>query len=195
MNPTAQRPAYIELGCRNRKRNPRAVGVDLLPGDGVDVVAEAGAYLSELPEQSVYGIESEHFLEHILDLPALLHQCGRVLVDGGTFRAVVPHWSNAMYWNDPTHRVPFGLYTFCYFADHNLFRRSVPCYEFDFGLWIDRVDLVFKAPKPFYGRYAFRRIVGCAVNSHRACKEFYEDMLTGFVSCYEIDYQLHRLHR
>ena len=117
-------------------------------------------------------------------------------MDGGSFEAIVPHWSNAYYWSDPTHRTPFGLYTFCYFASHDrLFRRTVPRYNFDFGLHLDSVHLRFSAQWPFYGRYAFRRAVGLVVNMHRAFQEFYEDMLANLVSCYEIEFQLHRIPR
>jgi len=194
--PSRDRPATIELGCRGNKRDPRAIGVDALAGDGVDVVVDATSYLESLPDQSVTRIHSRHFLEHLADVPALLRESGRVLVDRGAFAATVPHWSNAYYWSDPTHRTPFGLYTFCYFArSDGLFKRTVPMYDFDFGLQLDTVKLGFKAQPPFYGRHYFRKAVGLIVNAHRSTQEFYEDNLAGIVSCYEIHFGLHRIPR
>jgi ubiquinone/menaquinone biosynthesis C-methylase UbiE len=166
-----------------------------LAAPGVDVVGEAVEVLASLPDRSVSHIYSEHFLEHLDDFQGLLAQAGRVLADGGTFVAVVPHFSNPYFYSDPTHKRTFGLYTFCYLADSSLFARTTPRYDFDYGLQLDAVKLRFKASRPFYVRYAVRRAIGYVVNLHRSVQEFWEDILSGVISCYEIEYRLHRKPR
>lgn len=192
---TSAHPVRLELGCGVNKRDPSSIGVDRLDAPGVDVVGDAAAVLGSLPDQSVSQIYSEHFLEHIDDMPGLLSQVSRVLIDRGTFIAVVPHFSNPYFYSDPTHKMAFGLYTFCYLADSSLFARITPRYDFDYGLELDRVTLGFKASRPFYVRYAIRRAIGYVVNLHRWGQEFWEDVLSGVISCYEIEYRLHRKPR
>jgi SAM-dependent methyltransferase len=192
---TPASPVRLELGCGTSKRDPLAIGVDLLAAPGVDVVGDAAAVLTSLPDRSVSHIYSEHFLEHIDDLQGLLSQVSRVLTDGGTFVAVVPHFSNPYFYSDPTHKMAFGLYTFCYLADSSLFARTTPKYDFDYGLQLERVTLGFKASRPFYVRYAIRRAIGYLVNLHRWGQEFWEDVLSGMISCYEIEYRLRRKPR
>lgn len=192
---SSEAPLTLELGCRGNKRNRQAVGVDCLAGDGVDVKGNALNVLRRLPGASVSSIYSEHFVEHLDDLEGLLVEVGRVLVDDGEFRAVAPHFSNAHFYSDPTHRRFFGLYTFCYFAEEDIFRRKSPRYGFDAGLRLEGVSLGFKAARPFYFRHGVRIVFGRLVNAHRACQEFYEDTLTGFISCYEVDYRLRRFPR
>lgn len=192
---TPTNPIRLELGCGPSKRDPSSIGVDRLPAPGVDVVGDATAALASLPDMSVSHIYSEHFLEHIDDLQALLSQASRVLIDGGTFVAIVPHFSNPYFYSDPTHKMTFGLYTFCYLAESSLFARTTPKYDFDYGFELEGVTLRFKASRPFYVRYAIRRVVGYLVNLHRWGQEFWEDVLSGIVSCYEIEYRVRRKAR
>ncbi len=192
---STQSPVMLELGSRGNKRDSRAVGIDRLAGDGVDVVGDALKVLGTLPDASVSVIYSEHFVEHLDDLEGLLVEAARVLVDGGEFCAIAPHFSNAYFYSDPTHRRFFGLYTFCYFADSSIFRRQCPHYGFAVDFRLEKVYLGFKAARPFYLRYGVRKVFGRLVNSHRALKEFYEDVLTGLISCYEVEYRLRRIPR
>ena len=189
---SSDRPVALELGCGSAKRDPEAVGVDQSERSAADVVGDAYEVLSRLSDASVSRIYSEHFLEHVPDLIGLVHEASRVLVDGGEFRAVVPHFSNSYFYSDPTHRTPFGLYTFAYLAETEIFRRAIPRYDFDLPFRLVSVRLGFKATRPFYIRYGIRRAIGAVVNAHRAFQELYEDVLTGVVSCYEVDYRLVR---
>jgi hypothetical protein len=54
------------------------------------------------------------------------------------------------------------------------------------------VDLIFKSPKPFYGRYAFKSIIGFLFNSSIYMKELYEENFCYLFPCYEIRYQLRK---
>jgi SAM-dependent methyltransferase len=187
-----RRPLRLELGCGTTKRDPAAVGVDLVAGAGVDLVADAYSVLEQLPNESVDAIHSEHFLEHIPDLERLVREAARVLVPGGTFTAHVPHFSSPYFYSDPTHRTFFGLYTFGYFTSGSPLRRSVPNYSEPLPFTQLRPILVFKSPRPFYARYAFKRLVGLLVNASRWSSEFWEENLCWAMPCYEIVYELRK---
>ena len=181
----------LELGCGPNKRIPDAIGIDVQPFHGVDMVGDVFDVLGTFGDSSVGEVHSFHFFEHIADLDRLMAQLARVLVPNGLLRVVVPHFSNAYFYSDPTHRTHFGLYTFCYYARCALFSRTVPPYkapQFD----LISADLVFKASRPFYVRYAIKRVLGLAFNSCAFMQELYEDIFSGLVSCYEVDFRLRR---
>src|SRR5258708_4607940 len=119
----------LELGCGDHKVDPDAIGVDLLAAPGVDIVGDAFDVLSALEPGSVDEIFSAHFLEHVGDARAMLAACARVLRPGGTFRAIIPHFSNPYFYSDPTHDRTYGLYTFSYLVRDTFTTRGVPQYE------------------------------------------------------------------
>jgi SAM-dependent methyltransferase len=182
----------LELGCGPARRHPDAVTVDALAFEGVDVVGDVFDVLAGLPDGCVDEVHSYHFLEHVAPLSGIVAELARVLRPGGLLHTVVPHFSNPYYYSDYTHRQPFGLYSFSYLADDPLFRRSVPRYQLETGLVLADVRLTFKAPRPFYLRYALRRVLGAIVNSSRWTQEWYEAGWTGWFPCYEIDFEVRR---
>jgi len=188
----AARRGVLELGCGPARRHADAVTIDALEFEGVDVVGDVFEVLASIPDGSVDAVHSYHFLEHIEPLPRIVGELARILRPGGLLHAVVPHFSNPYFYSDYTHRQPFGLYSFSYLADDPLFRRRVPRYQIDTGLVLDDVRLGFKAPPPFYVRYALRRMLGVVVNSSRLTQEWYEAGWTGTFPCYEIDFSLRR---
>ena len=136
---------YLELGCGDRKRHANAIGIDALDFPDVDVVGDVFEVLSKLPDGSIAGIYSYHFFEHIEDIERLFNEVTRVLRREGELKVVVPHFSNAFYYSDLTHRHPFGLYSFSYFCNDKLFRRTVPKYMRDIRCELTQVRLVFKS--------------------------------------------------
>jgi SAM-dependent methyltransferase len=182
----------LELGCGPARRHAEAVTIDALDFDDVDVVGDVFIALRAIPDGCVDEIHSYHFLEHISPLPDVVQEMSRVLRPGGLLHAVVPHFSNPYYYSDYTHRQPFGLYSFSYLAEDRLFRRRVPSYQRDTRLTLEGVRLGFKAPPPFYVRYALRRALGLVVNSSHLTQEWYEAGWTGLFPCYEVDFRLRR---
>lgn len=180
----------LELGCGNTKKNPDAIGVDLLDFDCVDIVGDVFGALRAFPDASVDLVESEHFFEHIANVNDLITEISRVLKPSGTLRVVVPHFSNPYFYSDPTHRVFFGLYTFCYFATTMLFSRKVPLYGRVPELDLIDANLRFKSSRPFYVRHAIKRVIERVVNISSYTKEFYEENLCYLVPCYEVEYLL-----
>lgn len=185
--------AKLDIGCGARKRGPEYLGVDRRALAGVDLVGEVADVLAAVPDGVIAEIYCSHFLEHVDNLEAILAEMCRVLRRGGRLEIVVPHFSNPYFASDPTHRRPFGLYTFSYLVADAPFRRRVPCYEEALPLRLASVALGFKSTAPFYVRHAFKRAVGLLVNLSRWTREFYEENLVYLVPCYELRFSLVRL--
>lgn len=185
-------PVRLDIGCGPSKTDPASIGVDALDFPGVDLVGDVYEVLAHFPDASVDAVRSAHFFEHVADLPRLIGELERVLKPGATLTVVVPHFSNPYFYSDPTHRSFFGLYTFCYYAECRLFAREVPTYGRTPALRLERVRLRFKSPRPFYLRYGIKRLVEALVNLCAYTQELYEDLFTGIVGCYEVEFQLQK---
>jgi hypothetical protein len=181
----------LDLGCGPRKLDGH-VGVDAIDYAGVDIVGDVHDVLARIPDGALSGVHAAHFLEHVENLAPLLDEIARTLATGAALDVVVPHFSNPYFYSDPTHRAHFGLYTFSYYATDQLHRREVPDYCRTEHFTLRSVSLRFKSPRPFYGRYAFKRAVGALVNLTTWTREFYEENLCYLVPCYEVRYVLIR---
>jgi ubiquinone/menaquinone biosynthesis C-methylase UbiE len=186
-------PLKLDLGCGSTKRALDYVGVDLLPGPGVDVVGDALEVLRSLPNDRVTEIYTSHFLEHVDDLTGLMSEVERVLIPGGLLSAHVPHFSNPYFFSDPTHRRAFGLYTFSYYAADHVFRRRVPTYGHELRLRVERVELVFRSATEFHRRSKLRAVFGRLVNHNMWTQELYEESFPWIFPCYEIRVTLRKL--
>lgn len=183
----------LELGCGNRKRFAGSIGIDILDYPSVDIVGDLLEVINAFPAASVDKATSHHVFEHLADLEGTLAALARILKVGGQLEIVTPHFSNPYYYSDATHKTFFGLYTFCYFAAKSPFRRQVPTYQRQLHFDLVRVDLGFKSPPPFYGRYGVKRALGYIFNLNNYMREFYEENLCYLFPCYEIRYQLQRI--
>jgi hypothetical protein len=188
------RDAIIELGCGTRKRHTGSIAVDIVDDAEVDIVGDALDVLPALPAACARLVSAWHFLEHLPDAGPVIDEMSRVLGPGGEIEIVVPHFAHPYFHSDPTHRnsLGFGLYTMSYYARDPLFRRQVPGYVRREQLTLKRVDLGFKAARPFYGRYAIKRVTGAIFNCTRYLQELWEENLCYLVPCYEIRYVLGR---
>ena len=185
--------AKLDIGCGARKRGPDYIGIDRRALAGVDLVGEIADVLATIPDGVVAEIHCSHVLEHVDDLEGVLAEMCRVLCRGARLEIVVPHFSNPYFASDPTHRRPFGLYTFSYLVADAPLRRQVPRYGEPLPLRLASVGLGFKSTPPFYVRHAFKRAVGVLVNLSRWTREFYEENLVYLVPCYELRFSLVRL--
>jgi len=183
----------LELGCGNRKRNPDAIGIDLLDYECVDLIGDVYEVLRALPDSSVDEVYSSHFVEHVSDVPLLLSELARVLKMGGKLIIIVPHFSNPYFYSDITHKAFFGLYSMSYFSKDTYLSRKVPTYQRDLNYSVESVRLEFKSSPPFYVRHVFKKVVGAIVNLNSYTKEFYEEMFCYLISCYEVRYELRRV--
>lgn len=182
----------LELGCGNRKRNPAAIGIDMLDYPEVDMVGDIYEVLNSFPSGRVDEVQSHHFVEHVPDVPRLLGELARIVKPNGSVVFVAPHFSNPYFFSDPTHRNFFGLYTFCYYASGSPFSRQVPTYGYKPEFRIEKVDLGFKSTPPFVVRYGIKRTIGLFFNSCTYMKELYEENFCYLFPCYEVRYVLRR---
>jgi len=188
------RDAVIELGCGPVKLYPGSIAVDLIDHAHIDIVGDALDVLAALPAGCARLVSAWHFLEHVAEAGPFLDEMSRVIDPGGEIEIVVPHFAHPYFHSDPTHRnsLGFGLYTMSYYARDPLLRREVPGYVRREQLTVKRIDLVFKAARPFYGRYAIKRAIGAVFNCTRYLQELWEENLCYVFPCYEIRYVLGR---
>lgn len=104
----------LDIGC-GRGKLPGALGLDLAPHPGVDLVADFNAGLP-LQDNSFARARLRHVVEHAADLAALMGEVHRVLIPGGLAHVLTPHFSSAASFSDPSHRLHLGLYSFDYFC-------------------------------------------------------------------------------
>lgn len=186
------KPLAIELGCGNSKVDPNAIGVDMLDYEGVDLVGDVYEVLSRIPAGVADKISSRHFFEHVSDLQLLVRETARVLRPGGEMEVMVPHFSNPYFYSDPTHHSFFGLYSFSYLATDDIFRRKVPNYYGAFDFELVDAELIFRSEYPFRVRNRLKRMVGKVINSSRFMQEYYEEMISPVLPCYEIRFLLRK---
>lgn len=183
----------LELGCGERKRHSDAVGIDLLPSEGVDIVGDIYTVLRRFPDKCISTVYSYHCFEHLDGLDKIISELGRVMAKKAQLIVVVPHFSNPYYYSDSTHRQPFGMYTFSYFANDRLFSRQCPKYQREIYFEIKNVKLVFKSPRPFYVRFGLKKIVQTIFNMNIYLQELYEENFCWLIPCYEIRFELERI--
>lgn len=183
----------LELGCGARKRHANAIGIDVLDYEGVDIVGDLYDTLRSFPDRCVARVYSYHCFEHLKNLSDVVDQLSRIMNKEARLFVVVPHFSNPYYYSDATHRQPFGLYTFSYFSHDTIFTRKCPNYQKTPCFLLRKVKLNFKSPRPFYGRWAFKKVVQSVVNLNTYLMEFYEENLCWIVPCYEIQFELERI--
>jgi predicted SAM-dependent methyltransferase len=180
----------IELGCGSAKQVKNAIGIDQIDCDAVDIVCNLEKGLTFLPNNSVDTIYSFHLLEHLPDLGFFMAEIFRVLKPGGKTIGTVPHFSNPYYYSDYTHQTPFGLYSFCYFAQHTPYRRKVLHYKSDIFFKINRQKIIFYSPFKIIN--LFRKIYGIFFNASVLLQEFYEGSMSNCLPAHELSFELEK---
>lgn len=97
----------IDFGCGKNKKEG-FLGVDVLDFEGVDYVFNAGKDLFPFEDNSVEEAHASHFIEHLTG-PERIHfvnELYRVLIPGGKFTMIVPHWNSCRAYGDLTHAWP-----------------------------------------------------------------------------------------
>jgi SAM-dependent methyltransferase len=178
----------LDIGCGPLKKKPEWIGIDMLDAAGVDIVGDIYEVLAAFPNESVDEVHSFHFFEHVPDVPLLLKELQRVLKKGGLIEVVVPHFSNAYFYSDYTHKTFFGLYSFSYLVHDNILKRRVPTYTEHIQLELKKVQLRFKAS--LYINRPIRAFWQLLFNCTNLMKEWYEDSWSRNFPCYEIQFIL-----
>jgi len=111
----------LNLGCGG-KRIEGFVGVDRHPAPAVDVVADVGAALP-FADGAADEIMLDNVIEHVADIPRLMHEMHRVCRDGARIVIRTPHFTSLSSWRDPTH-----LHHLSYFSMDHFTREQVAHY-------------------------------------------------------------------
>lgn len=94
-----------------------AVNVDISPDVGADVVHDLGTFPWPLPANAFRRVIAHDVFEHLNDIPRSMEELHRVCQPGARVEIVVPHFSSANAFRDPTHRHQFSYFSFDYFGD------------------------------------------------------------------------------
>jgi SAM-dependent methyltransferase len=97
-----ERTVKLNLGAGD-ERPDGYLNVDILPGDGVDIVADLNATPWAFDTESVDNIRAFHVFEHLVDKAVTLNECWRILRPGGVVEFEVPTTDGWGAWSDPQH--------------------------------------------------------------------------------------------
>lgn len=92
----------IDLGCGPNKM-PGAIGLDIHPYEGVDIVANLDQTPWALPASHFDVIRCSHVIEHVQNPAHLLKEIHRIARPGARLQVFTPHFSSVNSWSDPTH--------------------------------------------------------------------------------------------
>jgi len=140
----------IDLACGQNKKEG-FLGVDIAPGEGVDVVHDLNKYPWPFKDNSVTAVNISHYVEHVPDLIKFMNELHRIMKVGGTCEIVAPYYSSMRAWQDPTHVRAISESTFLYFNQDWLKANRLDHYEvtadFDFSYgyvfypeWVSRSE-------------------------------------------------------
>ncbi len=113
-------PLKLDFGCGKNKQ-PGFHGVDRIAFEGVDTVLDVcgpampyanlhgGPFVTwPWADSSIEEAYSSHFVEHLTQVERchFFNELWRVLKPDAKVTIIVPHWSNARAYGDPTHKWP-----------------------------------------------------------------------------------------
>ncbi len=107
-------PFRLDIACGQNK-TPGFFGVDIAPGEGVDVVWDLEQFPWPFPDNSVDEAVCNHYIEHTKDLIAFMNEVHRILVPGGQVLFRAPYYNSMRAWQDPTHTRAISDATFLYY--------------------------------------------------------------------------------
>lgn len=144
----------LDIACGQNKQQD-AIGIDISPCDGVDIVHDLWTYPWPIEDSSVESAFCSHYIEHIPmeyvyhntktkdALLAFFDEVYRILVPDGQITIVSPYWMSIRSWQDPTHRRAVSEHTFLYTwkewrSQNKLDHYNVECdFDFSYGYVMD----------------------------------------------------------
>lgn len=115
----------LDLGCGTNKR-PGYTGIDISKYDGVDIVQDLRFTPLPYGKETVDGVYTSHFLEHLTfeENLYLFNEVYRVMKPYGIFEIVVPHGFSYAGMVDLSHKTFWTEDTFGYFSPDNKYYYS-----------------------------------------------------------------------
>ncbi|MBL0224303.1 MAG: methyltransferase domain-containing protein [Geobacteraceae bacterium] len=104
----------LNLGCGN-KRKEGFTGIDRYQCDAVDIICDVTTGIP-FEDSSVVEVYMDNFIEHILDIPALMQEVVRISRPGARITIITPHFTSLSSWRDPTHVHHLSYFSFDHFT-------------------------------------------------------------------------------
>lgn len=163
--------------------------LDMIMLPGTDIVANLNENLGLFPDNSVDEIYSRASLEHVSNLIGLMEEIHRICKPNAIISIIVPHFSNAYYYSDPTHVRPFALYTMHYFMDEiDQKGRKVPSYYTSARFTLKCMQIQFYRERLV--DKVLEPVISWFVNMSIGSQDVYERRLCYFFPAWQMQYML-----
>jgi ubiquinone/menaquinone biosynthesis C-methylase UbiE len=106
----------LYLGCGS-ENTTGAVGIDLIPGPSVDVVADLSKPPFPFKDNTFSKVYCHHVLEHLDNVVDVMAEIHRISTPGARVHVMIVHYSHVNMYDDPTHKHPFSYHTFQLLTD------------------------------------------------------------------------------
>jgi len=106
----------LDVGCGTRKAEPGAVGIDVSPRSGADIVWDLDDITWPLEAGTFERVHMSHFLEHVRNASRTMAEVHRVAQSGADVFVTTPHFSSHNSYTDPTHVRHLAARSFQYFT-------------------------------------------------------------------------------
>jgi SAM-dependent methyltransferase len=106
----------LDIGCGTVKAEAGAVGIDVSPRSGADIVWNLDEFPWPLESGSFERIYMSHIIEHVRDVGRTMAEVHRVGRNGADVFVVTPHFSSHNSYTDPTHVRHLAARSFQYFT-------------------------------------------------------------------------------
>ncbi len=134
----------LDLGCGSRKQ-PGHIGIDSVKFECVDIVHNIEDGLP-FENNTVDGVYSNFFFEHIPDTIFLFQEIYRVCRNGSLVEFRVPYYQSVTQYKDPTHKAIIVPEMISYFGKNNWYGLLDYNINTDFKL----LDVQYHYMPPFY---------------------------------------------
>ena len=101
----------LDFGC-GQKKAPGHVGMDIFPGEEVDVIHDFNRFPYPFADDSFDEVRCDNSLEHVDHFIETVAELHRILKPGGVLKVWCPHYSGPDAYRDPTHKTFFAYTTF-----------------------------------------------------------------------------------
>jgi hypothetical protein len=129
----------LDVGCGTRRAEPGAIGIDISPRSGADIVWNLDEFPWPLENDTFDRIHMSHIIEHVQDVTRTMAEIHRIGRAGAAVFITTPHFSSHNSYTDPTHVRHLSARSFQYFTgqDFATFTGS------NISFRIEEVELTF----------------------------------------------------
>jgi SAM-dependent methyltransferase len=124
-----RRHMRLDVGCGQKKR-PGFIGIDVVAGEGVDIVHDLTALPWPIEDNAAEEIVLDNVIEHLPDTVKTFDELHRIARPGCRVEMIYPYWRSFGAYSDPTHVHFFNEYMIEYFRRPGSSTRSENRYAF-----------------------------------------------------------------